>query len=85
MAGVSRALRVEIAAHSRAINAIDLHPTSMLVRKKTARKGRDKTASHLTQLHVAKRVHVPPLVIPFQLKPLAHSTVEIALWGQTCL
>ena len=84
MAGVSRALRVEIAAHSRAINAIDLHPTSMLVRKKPGRKGQDSTANHLTQLHVAKRVDVPPLVIPFQLKPLAHATVEVALWGQTC-
>lgn len=32
--GVSRALAIEIAAHSRAINAIDLHPSSMLVRKR---------------------------------------------------
>lgn len=30
--GAARTLAIEIAAHSRAINAMDLHPSSMLVR-----------------------------------------------------
>lgn len=43
--GRSRVLAIEIAAHSRIINAIDLHPTSMQVRR---RHGEEKTGQRVT-------------------------------------